>query len=227
MKIHLPTGGMLVAPTDPTQDAPSDCSRVFNFLPTVASYLASTDCLLKVLTLIGPLVDIVKSLEQSPQIAVSAVKFLKASEALPPCQLAASRLGILPFVRDVLCVVIQALNCVIEQLKSLVGVMTGLSGQLKAAQAVGNLVLVKQIEAALKKAELRAVGLFDSIESVRSVLDLAGSYFGIAGLQPILLPPAPVATDINALTALLAGLESSAAALQTTADGLGGCVGEV
>jgi hypothetical protein len=72
MKIHLPTGGTLVAPTDPTKDVPSDCSRVFGFLPVVASYLASTECLLKVLTLVEPLVNIVKVLDQTPELAASA-----------------------------------------------------------------------------------------------------------------------------------------------------------
>jgi hypothetical protein len=227
MKIRLPTGGTLAVPTDPTQDVPSDCSRVFSFLPIVASYLASTECLLKVLTLVGPLVSVVRALDQNPELAASAIKFLKAAEALPPCELASTHLGVLPFVRDVLCVVIQALNCIIGQLKTLVGIMTGLIIRLKAAQSDGNLELVKQIEAALKNAGIGAVGLFDSVESIQTVLGLAGSHFGIAGLPPAHLPPPPVTTDINALTELLRGLESSATSLQIAADGLGGCGGEV
>ena len=47
MKIQLPTGGTLVAPTDPTHDPPSECSQVFALLPLVVSYMASMQGVIK------------------------------------------------------------------------------------------------------------------------------------------------------------------------------------
>ena len=51
MKIHLPTGGVLAAPSDPTNAAHTDCSSAFSLLPLIASYLASMQCLLKILAM--------------------------------------------------------------------------------------------------------------------------------------------------------------------------------
>jgi hypothetical protein len=165
LKIRLPTGGTLVAPADPTHDAPSDCSHLFSFLPLVASYLASTQCLLKVLELVGPLADVVKVLDRSPELAVNVVKFLKVAEALTPCAQVSTGLGVLPFVRDLLCLILQALHCIIGQLKTIVAVMTGLVSQLNSAQAAGNTDLVQALEGETKKAQVKAADLFASIEA--------------------------------------------------------------
>jgi hypothetical protein len=223
LKIRLPTGGTLAAPTDPTRDVPSDCSRVFSFLPIVASYLASTQCLLKLLELVGPLTDVVKALDRTPELAASTVKFLKVAAALTPCAEVATGFGVLPFVRDLLCLVLQALNCIVGQLKSIVALMTGLASQLNSAQAAGNADLVKALEGAQKKAQIQAAGLFASIESAQVVLELAGPFLGIAGVQPVQLPSAPATTDLNSLRQLLGSLGNSAASLQVVTDALGGC----
>jgi hypothetical protein len=226
LKIQLPTGGTLIAPADPTRES-SDCSRVFSFLPLVASYLSSTQCLLKVLDLVGPLTDIINVLARSPELATSAVKFLKVAQQLVPCRLASTPLSVLPFVRDLLCLIIQAVNCIIGQLKNVVVVMTGLTSQLNAAQAAGNTELVEALEGALKNAQAGAPGLFASIEAVRSVLELASPYFEIVGVQGAQLAsvPANADADLSSLTQLLGGLESSAASLQVAVDALGGCGG--
>jgi hypothetical protein len=225
LKIRLPTGGVLLAPTDPTSDLPGDCSRVFSLLPLVASYLAGTQCLLKLLELVGPLVDIVKVLDGSPDLAASAVKFLKVAAELAPCELVPTPSGVLPFVRDLLCLVIQALNCIIGPLKNIAGVMTGLASQLNAAQAAGNPELVQALERAQKNAAVKAAGLFASIEATQAVLELASPFFAIAGVQPVQLPSPPANADPHAMTQLLVDLESSAASLQVVADALGGCSG--
>ena len=223
LKIRLPTGGTLVAPADPTHDVPSDCSRVFSFLPLVASYLASTQCLLKVLELVRPLADVVNVLGRSPEFASSAVKFLKIAEELAPCQQVSTGLGVLPFVRDTLCLVIQALHCIIGQLRSLVAVMTGLAAQINSAQAARNTDLVKALEDQQKRAQVKAASSFASIEACQAILELASAFFQIAGVQPVQLTSAPAVTDLNSLTQLLGSLENSAASLQAAADALGGC----
>jgi len=223
LKIRLPTGGTLVAPTDPTRDIPSDCSRIFSFLPIVASYLASTQCLLKLLELVGPLTDVVKALDRTPELAASAVKFLKVATALTPCAQVTTGFSVLPFVRDLLCLVLQALNCIIGQLKSIVAVITALASQLNSAQAAGNADLIKALEGAQKKSQIQAAGLFASIESAQAVVELASPFFGIAGVQPVQLPPVPATTDLNSLSQLLRSLENSAASLRAVTDVLGGC----
>jgi hypothetical protein len=225
MKIQLPTGGVLVAPTDPTRDAPNDCSRVFSLLPLVASYLASTQCLLKVLELIGPLVDIVKALVGSPELAASSAKFLKVAQELVPCQTVATALGARPFVRDVLCLATQGVNCIIQQLNTLLSIMTGVATQLHAAQAARNTELVKELEAAQKNAQGKATALVASIQEVQNVLDLAGVYLKMAGVSSVQLASLPATTDLNSLKQLLLSLQQAAALLEAATDALGGCSG--
>jgi len=223
LRIRLPTGGALVAPTDPTQDLANACSRAFGLLPLVASYLASTQCLVKLLDLVGPLADLVNVLRRTPELAASAAKVLTAVQALAPCELAARTSGALPFVRDLLCVVLQAGNCILAQLKNLTAVMTGLANQREAAQAAGNLELVRALEAAQESAATRASSVLLSIEALQSVLDLGSVYLAIAGIAPVQLPPAPPNPDLNALIQLTEQLASSLASLQISVDALGGC----
>ena len=223
MRIRLPTGGTLVAPTDPTQDLPSDCSRVFGLLPPVATYLASTQCLLKVLELVGPLAQVVTVLGRTPELAGGAAQLLSVAQALAPCELATKAVSAVPFVRDVLCVVLRAVNCILGQLKNLVAVMASVASQLPAAQAAGNADLVRALEAAQNNAQVRAASVLSSIDAVQSVLDLASPWFEISGIERVQLPSAPRNADLNALTQLTGTLRSSAASLQIAVDALGGC----
>lgn len=223
MRVRLPTGGMLVAPIDPTQDLPSDCSRVFGLLPTVAAYLASTQCLLKVVELVGPLTDLIAVLARTPELAEGAVKFLREAQALAPCELATKAVSAVPFVRDVLCMVLRAVNCILGQLKDLVAVMTSLASQLAAAKAAGNAELVRALEAAQTNAQAQAANVMSSIDAVQSVLDLASPWFAISGIEPVHLPPTPTNTDLDALKPLTAALAGLAASLQPVVDALGGC----
>jgi hypothetical protein len=219
VRVRLPTGGTLVAWSDPAQGVPNDCALVFSVLPQVASYLASTQCLLKLLGLVPPLVDVVKALPPSPALVPVVPKFLKAAEALVPCeQGAASPVSALPFIQDLLCLTMTALNCIIGQLKTLVAILAGL-----AAQSTGNAELAHALQAAQKQAQEKAKQIFGSIDSIRALLDLAAPVFSVAGMQPVQLPAAPSQADLNSLTQLLASLQSSAATLQVAADALGGC----
>jgi len=223
LRIRLPTGGTLVAPTDPTQDLPSDCSRVFGVLPMVATYLASTECLLKVLNLVGPLAEVVTVLDRTPELAPGATKFLRMAQALAPCELATKAVSAVPFVRDLLCMVLRAVNCILGQLTNLVAVMTSLASQLQAAQATGNEDLVRALETAQKNAQARAASVLLSIDAVQSVLDLASAWLEISDIERVQLPSAPANADLDALTQLTEMLASSAASLQVAVDTLGGC----
>src|ERR1700683_549995 len=60
LKITLPTGGTLSAFSDLSKGIPSDCSLTFSLMLQIAPFLGSIECLLKVLGLIGPLVESVK-----------------------------------------------------------------------------------------------------------------------------------------------------------------------
>jgi hypothetical protein len=221
-RITLPTGGILIAP-DSIENPPDECSRVFSLLPLVACYLASTQCLLKVLEFVRPLVDLVNALSpSSPAQAAETIKVLKAAEQLVPCELAATGLGGIPFLRELLCLVVTALSCTTGQLKALVNLLTALAEQLAAAQASGNAELAAAIKVEQQNAQIKAARVAGSVDSVRAVLDLAGPMFAVAGTPPLQLPESSQ-MDLPSLSAFLSSLESAAGAIQILTDSLGGC----
>ena len=136
-------------------------------LPLITSYLATTQCLMKVLELVGPLVTIVKGLDRTPDI----IPFLRAADQLAPCEFAATPGGMLPFMRDVICVLIQALNCVIEQSNSLIDLLTSLSARLQSARATENAELIRALESEIKNLQTRMAALFNSIDPVEVFLN--------------------------------------------------------
>ncbi|MBV9759635.1 MAG: hypothetical protein JO340_03635 [Acidobacteriaceae bacterium] len=223
LKVTLPTGGTLTAFSDLSKGIPSDCSLTFSLLLQIAPFLASTECLLKVLGLIGPLIEFVKAVPDPIKIASTVPKFLKAAEAVMPCIAVVTGLGIIPFIKDLLCLIIKALNCFLGQMKTLLGVMSGLSLQLSAAQANGDADLTAAIRCEQDNAQALAGNLTASIQPIGVVLQLAGTLFGIAGMKPIELPAIGSETDLESLITLVSTLQGVVGTLQIVADGLGGC----
>lgn len=223
LKITLPTGGTLTAFSDLSKGIPSDCSLTFSLLLQIAPFLGSIECLLKVLGLIGPLVEFVKAVPDPIKLASTVPKFLKAAEAVMPCVAVVTGLGILPFIKDLLCLIIKALNCFLQQMKTLLGVMGGLTIQLATAQANGDTDLLYALQCEQENAQVLAGNMTASIEPIGEILKLAGTLFEIAGIQAIELPAPGSATDLNALNTLVETLQGVVGTLQIVADGLGGC----
>jgi hypothetical protein len=223
LKITLPTGGTLTAFSDLSQGIPSDCSLTFSLMLQVAPFLASIECLLKVLGLIGPLVEFVKAVPDPIKLASTVPKFLQAAEAVMPCVAVVTGFGIIPFLKDLLCLIIKALNCFLGQMKTLLGIMGGLSLQLTAAQAAGDTDLMNAIQCEQNNAQALASNMTASIEPIGVILQLAGTLFSIAGMKPITLPSAGSATDLDALNTLVETIQGVVGTLQIAADALGGC----
>jgi hypothetical protein len=223
IKINLPTGGTLSAFSDLSKGIPSDCSLTFSLMLQIAPFLASIECLLKVLGLIGPLIEFVKAVPDPIKLASTVPKFLKAAEAVMPCVAVVTGLGIIPFIKDLLCLIIKALNCFLGQMKTLLGIMGGLALQLTIAQAAGDTDLIDAIQCEQDNAQAMASNMTASIEPIGVVLELAGTLFGIAGMKPITLPALGSETDIASLNSLVETLQGVVGTLQIASDALGGC----
>ena len=223
LKITLPTGGTLNAFSDLSKGIPSDCSLTFSLMLQIAPFLASTECLLKVLGLIGPLIEFVKAVPDPIKLASTVPKFLEAAEKVMPCVAVVTGLGIIPFIKDLLCLIIKALNCFLGQMKSLLGIMKGLSLQLAVATQAGDTDLVNAIQCEQNNAQALASNMTASIEPIGVILQLAGTIFGIAGMQPITLPAVGSATDLDSLNTLVETIQGVVGTLQVAADALGGC----
>src|ERR1700738_3428453 len=90
LKVQLPTGGTISALADISKGIPTDCSMTFSLMLQIAPLLASLECLLKILKLLKPLIDVVGSLGPPPdpiKLPKAIVEFMKAAEAIIPCLL--------------------------------------------------------------------------------------------------------------------------------------------
>lgn len=226
LKITLPTGGSINALTDISKGIPNDCSMIFNLMLQISPFLAATECLFKLLGLIAPLIDVVKALGPPPdpiKLGTAIPKFLKAAADLAPCLLVVTGAPLIPFLRDLLCLIIKALNCFLGQMKTLLGVMRGISLQLDAATASGNTELQRTLECAQENAATSAAHLTKSIEPIGAILKLAAPLMGLAGVEPIEIPTIGGDTNLEALEETVKTIQGIKGTLQIAADALGGC----
>ncbi len=221
LKITLPTGGSINALTDISKGIPTDCSMIFNLMLQIGPFLAATECLFKLLGLIAPLIDVVKGLGPPPdpiKLGGAIPKFLKAAEEVMPCVLVVSGAPLLPFLKDLICLIIKALKCLLGQLKTLLGIMKGITLQLDLAAASGNTELQRTLQCAQDNAATSAEHLTKSIEPIGVILKLASPLMGLAGVGPIELPTIGSETDVESHAELVKTLQGVVGTLQIVAE---------
>lgn len=225
LKLRLPTGGTFQAFADISKGIPTDCSMTFNLMLQLAPFLAAIECPLKILKLLKPLIEIVNSLPGIPPVKAIKEFGEAAADLTESCilKIAVPELAIIPFIQDLLCLILKVLRCFRSQMKSLLAIMGPLTLQLQTAQADGNDELVATIQCAQQNAQTQATQLMNSLGPVGVLLDLAGPLFGIAGVQAIQLPALGSATDLNTLRSVVKSIQSVEATIQIAADALGGC----
>lgn len=116
LAIHLPNGASLPAFTDISKGIPTDCSLAFSLVLQLAPFLASIECLLKVLSLLEPLIKTIGGLTSvPPSIPGPDVlsKFASAAEGVMECvvDMVLPGAGLFSFVKSVLILILTFLNC--------------------------------------------------------------------------------------------------------------------
>jgi hypothetical protein len=227
LSITLPTGGSLKALTDISKGIPNDCSMTFNLMLQIAPFLAASDCLFKLLGIVAPLIDVIKGLGPPPnplKLGKAIPKFLKAAEKLAPCLLAVTGAPLIPFIKDLLCLILKALNCFLGQMKSILAIMKGLEIQLDAAKSAGNFELQRTVECAQENATLAAQNLTRSLEPLGAILALAQPLMELAGIPDTIKIAPPVAgADVAAFEGTIRDIQGVVGTIQVVADALGGC----
>jgi|SoiMethySBSTD1v2_1073268.scaffolds.fasta_scaffold20764_4 hypothetical protein len=226
VEIHLPTGGTLKGIADITKAIPDDCTLIFSLALQLGPFLANIDCLMKLLKLIKPLIDIIKAIPSVPDVSkiVEAMPaFVVAAKDVTDCILQITGLGIPLFVRDLLCLIIKLLSCIVDQLKSILAVMGGLALQINSAQANGNAELLAALQCAQDDAQMSAQHMMSSIDPVMFLLSLAEPFLGMAGVDPIKTPALASPDDLASMQSTITTLEELVKTLQLVADGIGGC----
>jgi hypothetical protein len=221
LTVQLPSGASLTALNDLGKGIPNDCSLIFSLMLQIGPLLGSMECLLKMLKVIKTLSDIVNNLPLPPFKAIK--DFGEAVAELAPCFLMLTPAGMIPFVRDILCLILKLLRCLIGQLKTIVQLLSGLTIQLESARAAGNDDLVATLECSRENALTSIQHLLQAFGPVSGLFDLAGPFMSIAGVQAIQLPELSNRTDIDSINETLGTLQAVVDTVQGVVDTLGGC----
>ena len=218
--ITLPTGSTLKGLADVSKGIPTDCSVTFSLLLQIGPILASMECLLKILKLLGPLLDAVKS---PPPTPATLKKLLDAAVDLAPC-LAIPTGGTLPiFIKYLLCLILKILKCAVGSLKSVAQLMQGLTLSLDAAAQEGNEDLIATLKCAQGNAQAQADSIMTSIEPLAVLLELASGVMQMAKVDPISLSVPGGGEGADALLEAVNVLEGVVEILESATEALGGC----
>lgn len=219
-QIRLPTGGTIKAVADLTRGIPSDCSLNINLAVQLAPLMASIECLVKVLAVIKPLIEVVKALAPPNPIALGQAvpDFLKAADAMKGCLLIPTPLAMIPFVKDILLLIIAMLRCLIGQMRSILGMLSGLELKITSARSSGNTDLLASLECARENGKVAMDSTMMGIEPIAVLLELAGPFMGIAGVDPIKLPAMAAAEDLAVIEQNLAALQEVLETMQAIVD---------
>jgi hypothetical protein len=218
-KITLPTGGSIAAVVDATKQIPDDCSVNFSLLLQLGPILAPMKCILAVLGLIGPLIEIVKGLPFPPAKAIA--DFIKAAGEVTECITQIFGAGMFLFLRDILLLIIKLLNCFIGQLETILGVMANLAIRVQGAE--NNPELQAVLGCAQENAQNGAEAAMMGFEPILVILELVGPIVEQFVGQTIEIPDLTGGVEnTGKLEEMIATLKEFQAALQTVADAIPG-----
>jgi hypothetical protein len=219
--LTIPGGGHIKAITDITDKIPTDCSMSFSLMLQLGPILANLDCVIKVLKLLDPLITIISNLGNIPKALQSVPKFVDASVDVVNCITnMTTPKGIACFLIDILRLIAKILKCIVGQLKTLVSLIGGLALQIGSAQAAGNTALVAALECEQANAMNSAKGAMTAVEPVIALLSLVEPLMGIAGVDPIKVPPLADPESMEALEEVVTTLEEVTETIELVADGL-------
>jgi hypothetical protein len=226
LKVRLPGGGTLSAFSDLSKGLPTDCALTFSLLGQIGPFLASIECLVKLLGLVKPLIDVVKALPSLDlaKLATAVPQFIAKAEPVLECVVAFTPQGGLAlFIRDLLCLIMKVLNCFLGQMKSVLRIMEETSVRIDIANASGNTELLQALRCAQDNAMTEAQHMAASMEALRVILDLAGDLMGLVGQPPIQLPSIGSQIDVSSLRQLVKDTQAVMVVLRAATDALGGC----
>jgi hypothetical protein len=222
LTIQMPTGSILSVPSDLSKNIPNDCSVTFSMLLQLQPILMSMECILKMLKLLKVMSDAVTSPPPTPGMIKDIVN---AVADLSTCFLALTPAGLIPFIRDVLCLILRILRCLIGSMKSLVEIMRGLNIRLKAANDSGNTDMAETLKCVQGNAASYGMMLSQAFGPVQGIIDLISPLMQMASVSAIKLPAIGPASDADALANIVTTLEDVVNTIQNVVDSLGGCPG--
>ncbi len=220
MTLTLPSGGALKVPANLGANIPNDCSLSFSMMLQLQPILASMDCILKMLKLLKPLSEAITSPPPTPALIGDIVE---AVADLAPCFLMVTPAGILPFIRDILCLILRMLRCLIGSMKTTIDILSGMTIQIDNAKAAGNDELLETLECAQGNALASAGDLLKALEPIIALTDMLAPIMAIGGIEAIKMPALGDDASVEGLQTTVDVLEGVVDTIQGIVDTLGGC----
>lgn len=214
--IKLPTGSTLKGLADVSKGIPTDCSVTFSLLLQIGPILASMECLLKLLKIVGAILAALKDPLKIPDM-FTAAKEVAECLAIPT----GANLPI--FIKDLLCLILKILRCAVGSLKSVAQQMQELTLSLDAAAQEGNEDMIATLKCAQGNKQAQADSIMTSIEPLAVLLELASPVMQMAGVGPISLSVPGGGEGADALLEVVNVLEGVVEILESATDALGGC----
>ena len=220
VSLELPTGGTIKGIGDITKGIPTDCSLNISLMLQLGPILANLECFIRVLKLIKPLIDVIKGLPFPPVKAIT--DFGEAAVDVAECIAKfTTPLGMIPFARDILCLIIRILSCMLDQMNSLLALMEKLTISFDAAD--GNAVQQELLKCAQDNAQRSANAQLQAVEPVMVILEIAAPIFEIAQVGPIEIPTFEGVEGVEQMRKFSTSIEGFVDTLKLVADALGGC----
>jgi hypothetical protein len=220
--LRLPTGARIQAIPDLTKGIPTDCSLVANIFLQLAPFLASIECLLKVLAVLKPLMKVMEALKSADliKIAGSVGDVIDALNGLANCfKVLIPGAGIFDFVKDLLLLIIKIIKCLIGQLETILGIMQGIELRLGEAQAAGNTELAAVLQCAKENATNAASHAGQSLGPVTNIMPLVQVFLEMAGVS-LALPALGSAEDSAALQNTINTLKDTVTTIESVLETL-------
>ena len=218
--LKLPTGSTMKGLADVSQAIPTDCSVSFSLLLQIGPILASMDCLLKILKVLGA---IIKLVTDPPPLPDKVAKVVEAVADFGPCLAIPTGANLPFFIRDLLCLILKVLKCAVESLGSIAKIMQGLTLSLDEAAQEGNEDLMETLKCAQNNAQAQADSVLASIEPLAVLLDLASPVMDMAKVGPISFSAPGGAEGAEAILSVVTVLQGVVEILETAVKAIGGC----
>lgn len=222
--ISLPTGGVIKAVGDFTDRAPSECSLNMNLLVQLGPILANLECIIKLLGVIEPLKKVAEGMAESKinKIFDAGPALVEALGAISQCvlKLTVPPLGIACFLASILKLIVKILSCMVDQIASMVSLITDLSASLVIANKEGNTALAATLECGLKNAQTSTKNSMAGLDPVTAIMELMTPLMTLAGQDPIQMPSFDQLESVEQLEQAMVKLNETVSAIELVADTL-------
>jgi hypothetical protein len=188
--LTLPNGASLTGMVDLPRGVSDQCRVSMNLMLQLGPFLASIECLLHVLEFVQWCIDFVKKV---PDVPTDPTGVIRQLEKLPPiaehlekCFGFVLPTAVCPFIKDVLTMVRDFIECVTEVLDSVL--KQNLELQVKFGDAQGNPELLEVLQLAQSNLDATQAQAAQSMAPVLSLLSALGVFFDIMGVGQLALP---------------------------------------